>query len=346
MNSDPSYLATPKAVKNYGRKWPVYKHYEIVEESGTIFVVAPLEFASFFEPVTEANRNHPEEVGQLKGQRLGGFVGRDPIEDAMTSYPPTKSTYVPLQAPELVVELAQLADKEITPQSVLSWAEVYGLLGMPGDDIVKLDQGFMKFEVKGDGRREDVQRFAEAAREIRACLRVYEAAIAEQEPNLGALLSDVGSSFPPLTWRHWTRRQGRERSWLFGVLGSAVQTNLHQFCYPQFNIFVRDGDPTGRFALSWGYKGLIGAIWLQMAWLLEADSDQVVRCKLLDCLRVIRFESGKSADELGSMKDVEGTFKKNARGKYKTRVDREFCKDRPCKQKYHYRKNAGWPGYS
>ena len=29
----------------------------------------------------------------------------------------------------------------------------------------------------------------------------------------------------------------------------------------------------------------------------------------------------------------------------KTRVDREFCKGRGCKQKYHYRKKAGWPGY-
>jgi hypothetical protein len=28
-----------------------------------------------------------------------------------------------------------------------------------------------------------------------------------------------------------------------------------------------------------------------------------------------------------------------------TRVDREFCKERPCKQKYHYRKKAGWSGY-
>ena len=38
-------------------------------------------------------------------------------------------------------------------------------------------------------------------------------------------------------------------------------------------------------------------------------------------------------------------LKKNARGKYKTRVDREFCKGRGCKQKYHYRKKAGWSGY-
>ena len=84
-------------------------------------------------------------------------------------------------------------------------------------------------------------------------------------------------------------------------------------------------------------KTLLGAIWLHMAWLLEAEGERVRRCKLPGCLRVIHFEPGHAPADSG--------LKKNARGKYKTRVDREFCKDRPCKQNYHYRKKAGWPGY-
>jgi hypothetical protein len=55
------------------------------------------------------------------------------------------------------------------------------------------------------------------------------------------------------------------------------------------------------------------------------------------CLRVIHFEPGAPAAHPG--------LKKNPRGKYKTRIDREFCKGRGCKQKYHYRRKAGWPGY-
>jgi hypothetical protein len=38
-------------------------------------------------------------------------------------------------------------------------------------------------------------------------------------------------------------------------------------------------------------------------------------------------------------------LKKNACGTYKPHVDREFYKARGCKQKYHYRKKVGWPGY-
>jgi hypothetical protein len=73
-----------------------------------------------------------------------------------------------------------------------------------------------------------------------------------------------------------------------------------------------------------------------MVWLLEAEGERVRRCKLPDCLRVIHFEPGNPQLILDSRRTpVAG----------KIRVDREFCKGRPCKQKYHYHKKAGWPGY-
>jgi hypothetical protein len=39
---------------------------------------------------------------------------------------------------------------------------------------------------------------------------------------------------------------------------------LHEHCYAQFNVYTRGGHPTGRFALSWGFYNLLGAIWLQI----------------------------------------------------------------------------------
>jgi len=120
---------------------------------------------------------------------------------------------------------------------------------------------------------------------------------------------------------------------------------LDEYCFPQFAVHTNGGIATGKFSLAWLFKGLIGAIWLHMAWLLDAEGQRVKRCKLPGCLRVIHFEPGRSADDLGSIKDADGTFRKNARGTYKTRSDREFCKGRPCTQNYHYRKKAGWKGY-
>jgi len=330
INTERFTGAFKKAVKEElrGPVWLVYEHYEIAEEDGEVFVVASVSPASFIESEPEEERVSQE--GEMKGQRWQKFAGRDPIEDSMT-------LYAPLKTPELVVELAELAEKEITPEDVLSWAQVYGLLAsVPGDDKVSTYDGFVNLRVDGWGRRENVRRFAEAAGEIKTCLRTYEAVTAEEDVDLDKLSSAAGP-LPLKALRQWERREGEERSWLFRVLGRMVQMRLNEHCYPRFSTYTREGLATGQFGLSWGFKNLLGAIWLHMAWLLEAEGEQVRRCKLPGCLRVIHFEPGEPPPDLG--------FKKNARGKYKTRVDREFCKGRGCKQKYHYRKMVGWPGY-
>jgi hypothetical protein len=330
LNDEQFARASKEAVKNELRSagWPVYKHYEIYEEDGEPFVVSPISFTSFFASEPKAEGRGQE--GDLEGTSWQIFAGRDPVDDSMT-------IYAPLRTPELVLELAALADQEITPEDVLGWAQVYGLLGLPDDDMVRTDEGFISFEVKGRGRKDNVRRFAEAAGEIRTCLRAYEVITADEEVDL-EYLSSVTSQLPLKALRPWERRAGEERSWIFRALATMVQMRLNEHCYPQFSIYTHGGLATGRFALSWGFKGLLGAIWLQMAWLLEAEGERVKRCKLPGCLRVVHFQPSKPALDPG--------LRRNARGKYKTRSDREFCKGRGCKQKYHYRKKAGWRGYA
>lgn len=341
LNTERFESAADKAVKEElrGAGWWVYEHYETREEGDEMFVVAPVSFDSFFRP--EPIEERVIQGGEMQGQMWRSYSGRSPQEDAI-------AIYAPLRTPELVLDLAELAEKKITPEVVRSWAQIYGLLGFPDDDIVRFDDGFMKLQVKKMGRRDNVQRFAEAAGEIRGCLRIYEAVTADEDLALEELLVSYAILLPRkafLPFGPIERRAGEERSWLIRVLGRLVQMRLEEYCYPMFGAQTRGGVATGRFALAWGFRGLIGALWLHMAWLLEAESERVRRCKLPGCLRVIHFEPGKSADELGSVKDADGKFRKNARGKYKTRGDIEFCKGRGHKQKYHYRKRAGWTGY-
>ena len=308
----------------------MYRDYEVVTEDGDAFVVAPVSFASFFEA-------EPREVvvqeGVAKGSRQQSFAGRDPAKDAITFY-------APLRTPELLLELAELAEREITPQVVLGWAQVYGLLGFPDEDFVGTDEGFMKLNVKGMGRRDRVQRFAEAAGEIRACLRIFEAVTSSEDVPLDELQSFAmvlpRKAFVP--FGPMERHAGKERSWLLHVIGRLIQMRLDEYCLPQLAVHTNGGIATGKFSLAWGFKGLIGALWLHMAWLLDAEGQRVKRCKLPGCLRVIHFDPGDPVADPG--------LKKNVRGKYKTRSDREFCKGRWCKQKYHSRKKAGWNGYS
>jgi hypothetical protein len=320
-----------KAVKrdSPSRTWPVYRDYEAVvdDERGESFVVASFDL---FELVADEDAGH--------GQRVKTYRGREPEQAARKNYPP-------LSNPELVVNLANLADHPITPEAIVGWAEDYGLLASSREEDVLERPGLMDQErISGFGCRESVSEFARAAAEVRTCLRTYEALRRPDDLDLKKLSSEVGP-LPEDALRPWNRERGHERAWLFGLLGRMIQMRLHEHCYPQFNIYTRGGYPTGTFALSWGFHSLLGAIWIQMAWLLE-NQDSVRFCRLHDCRRVITFELGKSADELGTIKDAEGNFKREARGEYKTRSDRVFCRDRACKQKYNYRKKAGWDEYT
>jgi hypothetical protein len=147
---------------------------------------------------------------------------------------------------------------------------------------------------------------------------------------------DLKAELPKEALRPWEREPGYERAYLFSVLGRMVQMRLREHCYPQFNIYTRGGHPTGRYALTYGFHGLLGAIWIQMAWLLESEGRRVTFCKLPDCRRVVSFEPGE---------DLEADPDAEAHGKRKTRKDRVFCKGRGCKQKYDYRRKHGWPGH-
>jgi hypothetical protein len=310
-----------KSIKEELRKlgWPVYWDYEIVEEGGEVFVVASVTTKSFAE-------EEPSEETVEEGIRIRKWKGRSPTDDAF-------QVYAPLGTPELVIDLAELDDEGITPEAVRSWAEIYGLLGLPGDDEVKTSDESMKFRVKRWGRRDNVARFAEAAGEIRACLRAYEEATAGEGPlDLEAFGERVGPIPKNYSMqkarRPWDLRPGEERRWLLRFVGRITQTRLAEHCYPMLSHY-----PDGRFALAYGFKNLLGACWLQMAWLLSGDSAK--RCKLRDCFRVISFEPGEQPP-------IDAP--KGKRGKYKTREDKEFCSHNHA-AKYSYRKKKGWPGY-
>lgn len=305
LNGELFNEAAAKAVKGELRNqaWIVYENYEVAEEDERTFVVA---------------------------SPRGILDPRDEV----------KNIYAPLHEPDLVVDLALMADNSITPQAVLVWARQYGLMGFEEDDVVEVQGSHHR--VKGYGRRDDVDRFAQAAREVRTCLRIYEALAADTETEtLEELIEELWSSTGPLPTKALSpspeRHAGNERTYLLRVLGKMVNRRLQDHCYPKLSAYTREGIPIGRFALSWGFKSLIGAVWLQTAWLLEAEGERVRRCRLPDCARVISLDLGNPPTNPG--------LRRNARGIYKTRSDRIFCKDRGCKQKYHYRKKAGWPGY-
>lgn len=335
--------SSTKAVKERfaGVVWPVYEDYEISYEGGEAFVAA-LAAPVSLEAKTKAERHRIQEDEMSHPWRRS--KDRLPIEDA-------KFFYAPLKGPELILELRDLADGEITPEVVRDWSRMYGVLGFSDEDHIKAGiKGKASYEIniRGMGRRGSVRRFAETAHEIKACVRMYEAVTTDEDVDLEGL-STRGVPLEILAKINSLERHPQTpRSWFFRILGMWVQMRLKEHCFPRFDAHTYRGLANGEFSLTWGFKGLIGAVWLHMAWLLESDQQRVIRCKLPDCRSVIHFEPGKSADELGKIKDEHGNFKRNVKGIYKDRKDRIFCKPRPgraCKQKYSYRKKAGWANH-
>jgi len=292
--------------------WPVYKTYEIQEEDGAEYVVAPLT---------------PESVMKPTGQRNGWqtYTLRNPREEALT-------LYAPLRTPELLLEFADLADKPITAEGIQRWAEIYGLLGLPEHDVVEAIGSW-----KGYARRDSVQDFREAAYVMRSALRAYELAIAD-EPIAGHKPGMYDHSMPSKAMPRWMPRWKGDQQWILAYVAGTVQMGLDEHCYPLITTYTDNGLPSGRFSLGYGFKNLLGAMWLQMARLLENGGESVKVCRLFECTRLIHFSTGERAPDEIKLE------KHNARGKYKTRKNKAFCSGN-CKSKYSYRKKAGWAGY-
>ena len=95
----------------------------------------------------------------------------------------------------------------------------------------------------------------------------------------------------------------------------------------------------GSFAEGPGFHSLLGAMWIQMWWLLKAG-DTLTRCFRPDCYSVIDYERPSAAYQY-----LGPTVKKSRkRSPYKTRKDKAFC-SKSCYQLWRYHeKKAGRSG--
>jgi hypothetical protein len=171
-----------------------------------------------------------------------------------------------------------------------SWAEEYGVLGLnpPDLDLIRLENSqrvtadYVGMPWRGDvvmGRRntahggrpnESVENFALAAWEAHIVLRLYEAARSQEgvdTPSIVRFMSsepvefgfsfverDVYSQDPELT-----------RRWALAIVESAVNKKIESHCYPTIQ-----GAP-GSYEQGWGFRSLLGAMWLQMMFLMRTD---------------------------------------------------------------------------
>jgi hypothetical protein len=243
--------------------------------------------------------------------------------------------YRPLvDTPALFLEFALLvddpgldaeADTERNADVYLDWVHSYGTLGL--EPAV----GHKRRGVSTHGGPEDtLESFVREAWIANQTLRLYEAATADP-PDVDTIRSHAERYYRPQIARFFTSPHpgesdisARERVREFAIREVAlmVQAEVARNVYPA--LYQRKD---GSFEQGWDFVNLLGAMWLQMLWLMT-DPEKIRQCRLPGCNRFVYHDEQQGLPE-------DPGLKKNARRPYKTRKDKLFC-TKGHRKKYHY----------
>jgi hypothetical protein len=262
-----------------------------------------------------------------------------------------KKTYRPLaDTPHLFLEFAQLGAESLNKERLDRWLKEYGLLGINYDDGRPYIPAYypepatppLMYDTEG-GPEETLEYFALSAQEATDVLSLYEAALNKDEEQLTALLGGpdvVGSIAKAYVGQILGNPQERGRILPFVDLlvdhalmrvWHRLQHNLSNFAYPAINhelpqTVAVPGLHKGetpfalhRLGAAWGFRNLLGAMWLQFYWLITSRAD-LKRCK--HCGRIIPLAPPVPQD---------------GRKVRKPRNDKDYC-NKQCQQNYDYHK--------
>jgi len=252
-------------------RWYVYEHYEIIDEAGSRYIYAP----------PRRDGVHNKVVKQLQplsrtSADLFLRFARWPEEAGMDREP----------------------DTERNAEAARSWAKEFGVLGLnstgraipnfvnsrrvTADYLGKpwLDDAGMhrRNSVTGGMPDESVANFAFEAWEAHIVWRLYESVRSEERVDEGSVIrfmSTIDHSASDVTTgitHSWVEREIYSgdseliRRWALTVVGDAVNRKIENHCHP-----ILRGDGPGSYEPGWAFKSLLGAMWLQMMFLMHED---------------------------------------------------------------------------
>jgi hypothetical protein len=277
--------------------WPIFKDFEVVKEEGRLYIYAPLRLP----------KRPKETVIQIGQPDLN-----------------LKRMYSPLRdVPDLFLRFVSLMPKRLVSEEeilekMLEWVKSYGVLGSHAQtDIGPADNpNTLDYPAQPD-RIQSLLEFWRALHEAAYCLRLYQAATANQG------LADV-------LGKHERKNKtlAQQREWAFIRAQIIVHAHITQQCFPvlsrQSQRTATNTHETTGFLQGWGFRSLLGCMYLQMMWLMTTASN-VKQCEGPSCLNIITFDPPEEPTGL----------EKGARGKYRTRSDKRFC-SKNCAQKWRY----------
>lgn len=193
-------------------------------------------------------------------------------------------------------------DTERNAEAALEWARRYGVLGL----TPRKGAGRWGGDARG-GEEDTLKRFVYEAWTANVVLRLYETATSG-EPDLEFIQNHTG-----------VRTLARAVESALHKVNEQAQLRLERYCYPQ----LYDLGGGARQGVGYGFTSLLGAMWLQMTWLLTATGGGR-HCEW--CNNTIAIEYPEPTWDKAE---------KTPRKKRKTYTNKRFC-DANCKQKAYY----------
>jgi hypothetical protein len=226
--------------------------------------------------------------------------------------PPPPEVHLKSDHPKLNVSVFPETDNNT--EIALSWAEKYGVLGLEGGRNDPDPLG---------GEKDTVRSFCEEADWAYETLTLYEAATDPHEVDVYLIARNAEA--PPDEIDHILSDGEYARRYALKEVMRDVELHVGKYCSPAL---YRDGD---RVVQGWTFDSLLGAMWLQMMWLVTSK-DVPRRCAGPGCNRIVSYAQPQQPQEW-SDQSID-PWKKNDRSRgYRTRKDKKFCSDN-CRVKH------------
>jgi hypothetical protein len=178
-------------------------------------------------------------------------------------------SYAPLRdEPDLFLRFSSLAaqdpgieDRDGRLEITMKWIKTYGVLGLV------YESGSTQELVRGwrSARRENLLLFWEEAHRAADCITLYRAGTAPAR-----MLKHSNIRGKTTTEKRKSAAQ---------LLSSQLNNKLQQECYPNLYYGVlRDTGEPATVGLSWGFRSLLGAMYLQLAWRIKSRQCEAPGC--------------------------------------------------------------------